>query len=100
MFAPRRCYAQESASLDSEPPEPKPVDLSKVDLPPIDQWRKTFSMAFRIGHRVSVRNPDTAAKIAEAFVPEGSRDKVIVEAFPGSSHSPQSGMWMTLYAPV
>ncbi|KAF8893372.1 hypothetical protein BD779DRAFT_1505842 [Infundibulicybe gibba] len=34
-------------------------------------------------HWVSVRNPQSASLLAEAFVPDGSRDKVVIEAFPG-----------------
>ncbi|KAG2750325.1 S-adenosyl-L-methionine-dependent methyltransferase [Suillus brevipes Sb2] len=33
--------------------------------------------------RISIANPETAALVANSFVPSGSRDKVIVEAYPG-----------------
>ncbi|KAF8552511.1 S-adenosyl-L-methionine-dependent methyltransferase [Imleria badia] len=36
-----------------------------------------------VKHHVYIRNPETAAKVAEAFVPAGTKDKVIIEAFPG-----------------
>ncbi|KAH0827612.1 S-adenosyl-L-methionine-dependent methyltransferase [Lanmaoa asiatica] len=37
-----------------------------------------------VKHNVCLRNSETAAKVAEAFVPAGTRDKVVIEAFPGS----------------
>ncbi|KAK2467873.1 hypothetical protein APHAL10511_000168 [Amanita phalloides] len=56
---------------------------SKFYLPPSDQWRRHFPVAPYIAHRVSLRNPHTADAVADAFVPKGSRDKVIIEAYPG-----------------
>jgi len=52
-------------------------------LPPIDKWRRIFSIME--GHRLRsfLRNPDTARMLAEAFVPEGSKDLIIIEAAPG-----------------
>lgn len=70
---PRRCY--------SKPPTDS---SSKLHLPSDPQeWSTNFKVPITINHRISVRNPETAASIANAFVPEGSRDKVIVEAYPG-----------------
>jgi transcription factor 1 len=37
-----------------------------------------------IHQRVSVRNPEAALAIADAFVPRGSKDKVVIESFPGT----------------
>ncbi|KAG5651167.1 hypothetical protein H0H81_009631 [Sphagnurus paluster] len=56
---------------------------SKRDLPPESEWRKYFPPVLRVNHRVSIRNAETAAKLADAFIPEGSEGKVIIEAFPG-----------------
>ncbi|KAF5376226.1 hypothetical protein D9615_008540 [Tricholomella constricta] len=56
---------------------------SKLELPPESEWRKYFPPALQVNHRVSLRNAETAAKLADAFVPEGSEGKVILEAFPG-----------------
>lgn len=36
-----------------------------------------------INGRITISNAHTAKQLAEAFVPEGSKDKVIVEAYPG-----------------
>lgn len=47
------------------------------------EWRKFFVPTLDTLSRISVRNPKTAEKIANAFVPEGSVDKVVIEAFPG-----------------
>ncbi|KAG6885163.1 hypothetical protein C0993_005403 [Termitomyces sp. T159_Od127] len=70
---PRRCY--------STPPSDS---SSKIHLPcGPEEWSKHFKAPILINHRISVRNPATAATIADAFVPEGSQDKIIVEAYPG-----------------
>ncbi|KAI0081915.1 S-adenosyl-L-methionine-dependent methyltransferase [Panus rudis PR-1116 ss-1] len=60
--------------------DPKP-------LPPYKEWRKHFTATTReTRDRVSVANPETAKKLAEAFVTQGTaagEGKVIIEAFPG-----------------
>lgn len=50
------------------------------------QWlsfpsKRWFSTATK--HHVCLHNSNTAAQVAEAFVPAGTKDKVIIEAFPG-----------------
>lgn len=60
------------------PTDPK----ERIDLPDPQEWRAFFPPQ-KCRDRISISNPDTAATLAEAFVPEGSRDKVIIEAFPG-----------------
>lgn len=57
--------------------------MSKLELPPDAEWRQVFAANMEAHHRVSVRNPMTAAKLAEAFVPTGSKGKVVIEAYPG-----------------
>jgi hypothetical protein len=58
-------------------------------LPAQEEWKKIFhSQGPQLRDRVYVRNPVTAAELADAFVPEGERDRVIVEAFPGEFHNP------------
>jgi hypothetical protein len=57
-------------------------------LPPLpataQEWKKAFpSNTLALRDRISIRNPETAAQLANAFVPDGQKDKVIVEAFPG-----------------
>ena len=64
--------------------EPAQDTLSRLHLPPLDQWKKRFPPLPSVIHRVSVRNPQTARAIAEAFVPIDSRDKEIIEAYPGN----------------
>lgn len=61
-----------------------PLPVNRIDLPPRSTWRNYFptsGMAFK--SRISIANPETAALVADSFVPSGSRDKVIVEAYPG-----------------
>lgn len=54
-------------------------------MPPQEKWRQIFhSQGPQLRDRVYVRNPVTAAELASAFVPEGQRDRVVVEAFPGT----------------
>jgi hypothetical protein len=60
--------------------------LSKLSLPPLSEWRNHFPSSKGDGsHRISLCNPESAYQVADSFVPEGSRDKVIIEAFPGPS---------------
>lgn len=57
---------------------------SYVDLPPPSEWRKYFrSDTLVTRDRASVKDPDTANAMAEAFVPAGSEGKVVIEAYPG-----------------
>lgn len=61
-----------------------PLPVNRIDLPPRSTWRNYFptsGMAFK--SRISIANPETAALVADSFVPSGSKDKVIVEAYPG-----------------
>ncbi|KAF8902639.1 ribosomal RNA adenine dimethylase-domain-containing protein [Mucidula mucida] len=57
--------------------------LADVALPPPEEWGSKWRYTHGSSHRVSVANPKTAAKIAEAFVPKGSKDKIIIEAYAG-----------------
>jgi len=68
----------------------KPVDLAKADLPLVDEWRRQFPALLATNHRVSIRNPKTASQLANAFIPDGSEGKVVIEAFPGMSVVPVS----------
>ncbi|KAJ3815844.1 S-adenosyl-L-methionine-dependent methyltransferase [Lentinula lateritia] len=54
----------------------------KTNLPPRDKWRQIFAWV-PVNDRVSLSNSDTANTVAECFVPKGSTNKVIIEAFPG-----------------
>ncbi|KAJ7497275.1 S-adenosyl-L-methionine-dependent methyltransferase, partial [Mycena latifolia] len=47
-------------------------------------WRQYFPSASRaFQHRVTLANPITAAVVADAFIPAGSKDKLVLEIFPG-----------------
>lgn len=59
-------------------------ESSMLHLPPEDQWRKIFPLTSFVSHRTSIKNQDTANAVADAFVPKGSKDKVIIEAYPGN----------------
>ena len=67
--------------------KPKPTEdelnVSKLNLPPIDKWRQYFAIMEGQRLRFFLRNPDTARKLAEVFVPEGSKDLIVIEAAPG-----------------
>ncbi|KIJ18865.1 hypothetical protein PAXINDRAFT_109253 [Paxillus involutus ATCC 200175] len=60
------------------------ISDNRFYLPLDHEWYGAFPTA---GHVVKqhacLRNAEIAAQVAEAFVPAGSKDKVIVEAFPG-----------------
>ena len=57
--------------------------MSKLELPPIDKWRQYFAINEGQRLRFFLRNPDTARIVAEALVPEGSKDLIIIEAAAG-----------------
>ncbi|KAG2150847.1 S-adenosyl-L-methionine-dependent methyltransferase [Suillus clintonianus] len=60
------------------------LPVNRVDLPPRTEWRHYFLTAgMTLKSRISISNPETAALVADSFVPKGSRDKVIIEAYPG-----------------
>ena len=53
---------------------------------PMSRWfsiapKRLYSVTTK--HRVCLRDSKTAAQVAEAFVPAGTKDKVVIEAFPG-----------------
>jgi len=58
-------------------------DVPPGELPPIELWRKYFLTEKVVSRRSVIRNPETAAMLAETFVPEGSKDKIIIDASPG-----------------
>jgi mitochondrial transcription factor 1 len=60
------------------------LPADRLELPPLLQWLDYFPTGgMALKGRISIANPDTAALVADSFVPHGSRDKVIVEAYPG-----------------
>ncbi|KAG1735117.1 S-adenosyl-L-methionine-dependent methyltransferase [Suillus paluster] len=60
------------------------LPVNRLDLPPRSEWRSYFSTGgMTLKSRISIANPETAALVADSFVPSGSRDKVIIEAYPG-----------------
>jgi hypothetical protein len=78
---PPNSKAHDSSAKKSEEVLPKVVGW---DLPPLNLWRKYFPLDKSSLHRSVIRNPDTAAMLADAFVPEGSKDKIIIDACPGA----------------
>jgi hypothetical protein len=59
------------------------ISVSKLNLPPIDKWRQYFAIMEGQRLRFFLRNPDTARMLAEAYVPEGSKDLIVIEAAAG-----------------
>jgi hypothetical protein len=72
-ISPTRLTAADEAALNE----------SKLHLPPIDKWRQYFAIIEAQRLRIFLRNPDTAQMLAEALVPEGSKDLIIIEAAAG-----------------
>lgn len=65
-----------------------PRFLSLPDLPPLPparEWKAAFPSVKAAHARAYVSDFDTALAIADAFVPEGSLNKTVVEAYPGAS---------------
>ncbi|KAF5326395.1 hypothetical protein D9611_000498 [Ephemerocybe angulata] len=54
-----------------------------VELPPPSLWWKIFRFPEK-RKRKTMLNEETARRLAEYYVPEGSKDKVIIEAFAGA----------------
>lgn len=64
------------------------LPVNRLDLPPPSQWIDYFPTGgIALKGRISLANPETAALVADSFVPNGSRDKVIIEAYPGEDTS-------------
>ncbi|KAJ7346589.1 S-adenosyl-L-methionine-dependent methyltransferase [Mycena albidolilacea] len=60
------------------------VNPDDLTLPPRPLWKQYFPMTLKpFPYRVTLANPTTAAEVANAFIPENSVDKVVVEIFPG-----------------
>ncbi|KAG0700711.1 S-adenosyl-L-methionine-dependent methyltransferase, partial [Suillus ampliporus] len=60
------------------------LPVNRLDLPPRSEWRNYFPTGgMTLKNRISIANPETAALVADSFVPSGSRNKVIIEAYPG-----------------
>ncbi|KAJ7783157.1 S-adenosyl-L-methionine-dependent methyltransferase [Mycena metata] len=80
--APRRTVAL-WCRLYSTPTLPAAA-LVDTALPPRSLWRQYFpSVSKLFQHRVSLADANTATMVAEAFIPETSRDKTVIEIFPG-----------------
>ncbi|KAJ7188295.1 S-adenosyl-L-methionine-dependent methyltransferase [Mycena filopes] len=68
-------------STRAVPTRAVPIDAA---LPPRPLWRQYFPATYKgVQHRVSLADADTAAMVADAFVPTGSLDKTVIEIFPG-----------------
>lgn len=63
----------------------------------MDDWRTVFSPGhYNLRDRVSIANPETAEMLAKSFISSKSvatdSPKIIIEAFPGSSHNFRAGV--------
>ena len=81
------CCATRNPDTQKRRRSPKPkrqVELSndRITLPNYLDWRTVFPPR-KLKDRISVSNSQSAVEMAEAFVPKGSKDKVVIEAFPG-----------------
>lgn len=58
-------------------------------LPDDHLWAKGMNVQYgrMVTGRITISRESTALALAEAFVPEGSKDKVIIEAYPGTQAS-------------
>ncbi|KAL1717384.1 S-adenosyl-L-methionine-dependent methyltransferase [Schizophyllum commune] len=56
---------------------------SRVTLPPVEEWNEIFPSHYSVTTRLTLHNANTAREIAEAYIPEGSDGKTIIEAYPG-----------------
>jgi len=81
MAVKRRLKSPRSSAL--------PVELSEivaaVELPPVESWQHFFPVRreSKKRSRAIIREVHTADMLAEAFVPEGSKDMTVIEVSPG-----------------
>jgi hypothetical protein len=79
---------QHPAAPSHKAPSQHPVE-SKIELPPLSEWKSVFTASnygkILARDRTVIRDPISAQKVANEFVPGASSNKVIIEAFPGSS---------------
>ena len=54
-----------------------------LDLPPGDEWGRIFAFNDKWKRR-AVANKETAKRLAEFTLPEGTEGKVVIEGFPGA----------------
>lgn len=60
-----------------------PALISPMELPPPGTWSQYFPSNRDWAHRTTLSNAESARQLAELFVPEGSKDKIIIEANAG-----------------
>jgi hypothetical protein len=79
---------QHPAAPSHKAPSQQPPG-SKIELPPLSEWKNVFTASSHgkilSRDRLVLRDPKSARKAANKFIPAGSLNKVIIEAFPGSS---------------
>ncbi|KAK1236334.1 hypothetical protein PQX77_000412 [Marasmius sp. AFHP31] len=60
-----------------------PSPEKRIQLPPIAGWKDSFPPIKLTRSRVSIADEAAAQQAADAFVPEGSQGKTVIEVFPG-----------------
>ncbi|KXN90833.1 Dimethyladenosine transferase 1, mitochondrial [Leucoagaricus sp. SymC.cos] len=58
-------------------------DFDYTVLPPRGRWGEVFPWSMETKSRFALMDAEVAKLLAEAYVPEGSKDRIVVEAFPG-----------------
>ncbi|KII92368.1 hypothetical protein PLICRDRAFT_695743 [Plicaturopsis crispa FD-325 SS-3] len=63
----------------------KPKQPASDVLPPPEEWRAYFptSSSISLRDRVSIKNPESAARVAHSFINTTSHGKTVIEAYPG-----------------
>lgn len=85
---PKKSDAPRPAKLNLRPRKPQVVKVtappaSLLELPPGEHWHHYFPARKDWSYRTTISNVESARKLAESFVPEGSKDKVVIEVNPG-----------------
>ncbi|KAJ3498190.1 hypothetical protein NMY22_g19624 [Coprinellus aureogranulatus] len=78
----RRHYVGPHTQRPKDLTIPEKYRTPGLELPPPEEWWKLFRFPEK-RKRKTLCNPDTARKLAEVYVPEGSKGKVVVEAWAG-----------------
>lgn len=77
-----RSYATSPVKVNKKIVLDKKWQTPGIQLPPPEEWWKIYRFPEK-RKRKTISNPETAKSLAEKFVPEGSKEKVIVEAWAG-----------------
>jgi hypothetical protein len=94
LFSVTRCGSRRRTQLHIWLRQYTSANAEIPQLPAHAEWGNVFggqgnkltpTRGIKVAHRISLSNAETAKKVAEAMIPDGSKDKIIIEGFPGEN---------------